>query len=155
MRFFLIIVITLVIDQLSKYFVQANMLCGESIPILSPVFYLTYIQNPGAAFGILAHQTLFFVVVTLIVIGIIFYIYQFVVKRNEYMYIALGLLTGGAIGNLIDRLRIGRVVDFLDFRIWPVFNLADTAIVLGAGILVYYVWKHGEKKEKINEDAEG
>lgn len=155
MRFFLIIMATLVVDQVSKYLVQINMLRGESIPIIAPIFYLTYIQNPGAAFGILANQTLFFVVVTVIVIGGILLGYRYIPFANEPIRVALGLIMGGALGNLIDRLRLGRVVDFLDFRVWPVFNLADTAIVLGAGILVWFVWKSGGEEEKVNGDAEG
>lgn len=154
LRFFLIIMATLAVDQVSKYLVQTNMLRGESIPIVAPVFYLTYIQNPGAAFGILANQTVFFVVVTLIVIGGILFGYRYVSAANENIRIALALVMGGAVGNLVDRLRIGRVVDFLDFRVWPVFNLADTAIVLGVVILVWYVWKSGGEEEKVNGDAE-
>lgn len=155
MRFILIIISTLAVDQVSKYLIQAHMLRGESIPIIPPVFYLTYIQNPGAAFGILANQTMFFITVTFIVIGGILLGYRYIPPAKEPVRIALGLIMGGALGNLIDRLRLGRVVDFLDFRVWPVFNLADTAIVLGTGILIWFVWKSDREKEKVDGDAEG
>jgi len=154
LRFLLIISATLALDQVSKYLVQTNMLRGESIPIIYSVFHLTYIQNPGAAFGILANQRVFFVAVTLLVLVGILVSYRYIPPSNEPMRIALGLITGGALGNFIDRLRLGRVVDFLDFRVWPVFNLADTAIVLGAGMLIWLIWKSGGYEEKVNGDAE-
>ncbi|MTI86103.1 MAG: signal peptidase II [Firmicutes bacterium] len=154
MRFLLIISAVLAVDQVSKYIVQMNMLRGESIPIIYSVFHLTYIQNPGAAFGIFANQRAFFVVVTVIVLAGILISYRYIPSSNEPMRVSLGLITGGALGNFIDRLRLGRVVDFLDFRVWPVFNLADTAIVIGAGLLIWQIWKSEGEEEKVNGDAE-
>jgi len=108
----------------------------ESIPIIPPVFYLTYIENPGAAFGVMAHRTGFFIITTFFVIGITLFFYRKIVK-STLMQLEIGLIIGGSLGNLADRIRIGQVVDFLDFRIWPVFNFADTAIVIGVGLLIW------------------
>ena len=108
----------------------------ETIPIIPNVFHLTYIENPGAAFGMMAHQTGFFIITTFLVIGITLFFYRKIVK-STLMQLEIGLIIGGSLGNLADRIRIGQVVDFLDFRIWPVFNFADTAIVIGVGLLIW------------------
>ena len=136
MYFWLTVILVLIVDQFSKYLLQLNMSLYESIPIIPSVFYLTYIENPGAAFGIMAHYTSFFIITTFLVIGITLYFYRKIVK-STFMQLEIGMIIGGSLGNLLDRIRIGAVVDFLDFRIWPVFNFADTAIVIGVGLLIY------------------
>lgn len=140
------IIFTMLLDQLSKLIVLRTMEQGQSIPIINNIFHLTYIQNPGAAFGLLAYRTAFFIVTTLaIVLGIIIF-YRRLGKKRGIFPVAMGLVVGGALGNLIDRLRYGKVVDFFDFRVWPVFNIADTAIVVGAGLLVLAMWNYEQKK---------
>lgn len=136
------------VDQASKAAVQMLMYQGESIPVAPPVFYLTYIMNPGAAFGLLAHQTSLFVTVTVLLVAGVLLGYRKLPPGRRLLRYGLGLVVGGALGNLADRLRYGRVVDFLDFRVWPVFNLADTAIVIGACFLVWELLKDTEKKPK-------
>ena len=118
-------------DQLVKYLVTHFMSLGESIPVIAGVFHLTYVLNAGAAFGIMENQRWFFIVTAaaFIILGACFY-YKLVKEGAFFRYGAMALL-GGAAGNLIDRLRGGLVIDFFDFRIWPVFNIADIAIVLG------------------------
>jgi signal peptidase II len=151
----LTIIITMLADQFSKFIVQRTMELGQSVPIVSNLFHLTYILNPGAAFGLLANRTVFFVIVTVVmVIGTIIYYIRSGQKRGA-LPIALGLLLGGALGNLVDRIRYGKVVDFIDFRVWPVFNLADTAIVTGTGLLVLILWLMDKKQsqEKVDSDA--
>lgn len=156
MYFFAIILATLLLDQASKAFVQRTMFLGESIPVVSSVFHITYVLNPGAAFGLLANRTSFFIVVTIAVVLAVLIGYRRIPKHQLLMRMALGLVVGGAVGNLIDRIRLGRVVDFLDFRIWPVFNLADTAIVIGAGLLLIEVWRDERRTgEKVSRDADG
>jgi signal peptidase II len=143
---FLLILATLVIDQATKAAVQALMYLGESIPVLPPVFYLTYIMNPGAAFGLLAYQKTLFVTVTVLLVAGVLLGYRKLPSGRPLLRYGLGLVLGGALGNLVDRLRFGRVVDFLDFRVWPVFNLADTAIVIGACLLVWELLGDYNKK---------
>lgn len=135
--FLLIVIATFLVDQLSKIIIQSLLGRGESIPVLPPLFYLTYVLNPGAAFGILANQTVLFIVAAILAIGGVMAGYRRLPAGRILLHLGLGLTVGGAAGNLADRLRFGQVVDFLDFRVWPVFNLADTAIVIGAGLLIW------------------
>ncbi|WP_062282705.1 signal peptidase II [Neomoorella mulderi] len=137
MPFLLLAALVLGIDQLSKYIIRANFQPNESLPVINSVFHLTYVNNPGAAFGLLAYKTPVFVSVTLLVAVIILVAYRFLPPGRILLRLALALMLGGALGNLIDRLRFGYVVDFLDFRIWPVFNLADIAIVSGVILLCW------------------
>jgi signal peptidase II len=135
MLLFLLAGIILILDQSSKFMICRAMTLNESIPVVRNVFHLTYIQNKGAAFGLFPCQTLFFIIVTLLVISLIIFFYKRMSGNRVLMSWALGFILGGAVGNLIDRIRLQAVIDFLDFRIWPVFNLADSAITVGAIIL--------------------
>lgn len=144
--FYVVLLLTFILDQASKMFIMATMYRGQSIPVFEDIFHITFILNPGAAFGMLANRTVFFVVVTVLVIaGVVIFQWKSGRKRGLLPW-SLGLIAGGALGNLVDRVRFGEVVDFLDFRIWPVFNLADSAIVVGAGLLLIFLWKADNKK---------
>ena len=128
--FFGIALLVLVADQASKALVQWHLPLGESFPSYSWV-RLTHIENSGAAFGLLAGQgPLLAVTATIGIVALLLY-YRFPAFSGAYTRLALGLQLGGATGNLVDRLRLGYVVDFIDFRVWPIFNLADSAIVVG------------------------
>ena len=129
-----------VIDQLTKAYIVQTMQLHESIPIIPGYFSLTYIRNPGAAFGILASshsafRLIFFVTTSLFAIGLLAMIFFRLKSDDWWGHLTIASILGGAIGNLIDRLRFGEVVDFLDFYIngyhWPAFNVADSAISLG------------------------
>ncbi len=136
---FLLAALVVALDQGSKLVVAGRLPRGQSLPVIPGVFHITYSLNPGAAFGVLAHQTAFFVVIT---IGVLAAIAAFLLKERRLdrgLAAALGLAFGGAAGNLVDRLRWGAVVDFLDFRVWPVFNLADVAIVAGAALIALHL----------------
>lgn len=114
---------------------------GQSLPVIKGIFHITYVLNPGAAFGMLEHQRWFFILVALaaVLFGAAFY--KKLQQESFLMRSGAGLLLGGAVGNLADRIQSGLVVDFLDFRIWPVFNIADIAICAGAGILIFDIWQ--------------
>ncbi len=129
---FLIAGLVVIIDQITKAQAVANLKVGESHPIINKFFYLTLVQNTGAAFGLFKNQAAFFVVISIIAI---IFIAFFLRKNKTGLNLPLALILGGAIGNLIDRLRFGYVVDFLDFRVWPVFNFADSCISVGAFLL--------------------
>ncbi|MCL6635880.1 MAG: signal peptidase II [Peptococcaceae bacterium] len=148
---FFIAAAVFLLDQASKLAVQAAMYHGESIPVAPPVFFITYVLNPGAAFGLLANQNTLFISVSVILVLGVLVAYKRVASSRAMVKAALGLVVGGALGNLVDRLRFGMVVDFLDFRVWPVFNLADSAIVVGAVLLAWEILKNadggGRKKE--------
>lgn len=131
-----------VLDQLVKWIVQQHMVWGESIPLISGVFHLTYIINLGAAFGILAYQRWFFLAIVILLFGAFFFFRKRIPKEPRYFSAAIGMLLGGALGNAIDRVRISGVVDFFDFRIWPIFNVADIFICVGVALIVFYFWRH-------------
>lgn len=139
---------TVFLDQITKIVVQTRMVEHESIPLIQNILHLTYILNPGAAFGMLAHQTEFFIVITSAVIIGIAYFYTNVPPEQVFFRLGLALQAGGAAGNLIDRLRTGLVVDFIDFRVWPVFNLADSAITVGVILLSYSLLFLSESDDK-------
>ena len=129
--------ILIVLDQLVKYYVQSLMQVGMSIPMIPDAFHITYILNPGAAFGILKNYQFVFVLAAIALIIAVGFIYPKIQPKIPLMIGGIGLLVGGAIGNLIDRIRIGLVIDYLDFRIWPVFNIADIGICVGVACIVY------------------
>lgn len=123
------------------------MTLGESIPVINDVFHLTYLHNPGGAFGILAYRTWFFILVALVVVLLIFGFLRHVrPPGNSWLTAALALQLGGTLGNLLDRIRQGYVIDFLDFRFWPVFNLADTSIVVGVFLLLWQLSRNYREK---------
>ncbi|MCW2277231.1 signal peptidase II [Heliophilum fasciatum] len=126
----------LALDRWSKYLVQSRMAEHESIPLWPDVFHLTYILNPGAAFGIFAHQRWLFIGITvLVLLGILLAAWK-LTDDHVLLRLGLALQAGGAVGNFIDRVQSGLVIDFLDFRIWPIFNIADIAITVGVALLI-------------------
>jgi signal peptidase II len=132
-------VLVVLTDQLTKRLAEDRLRDQRSVPIVDDILRLTYVQNRGAAFGLLQDQTTFFVLVGILVIGVIAASYRYLPRSGFLLHLALGLQLGGAIGNLIDRVRQGYVVDFVDFGYhsnwWPVFNVADSAIVVGVALL--------------------
>jgi signal peptidase II len=126
-------------DQVTKRLAEDRLRDQRSVPVVDDILRLTYVENRGAAFGLLQDQTTFFVLVGILVIGVIAASYRYLPRSGFLLHLALGLQLGGAIGNLIDRIRQGYVVDFVDFGYranwWPVFNVADSAIVIGVALL--------------------
>ncbi len=149
MRLLAIIVgITVLFDQLTKRLVAEFMEIGQTITVINNFFYLTYLRNPGAAFGMLPYQTAFFIAITLVVAVLILYYYRLLSEDHRWLRTGLALQLGGALGNLIDRVTGGYVIDFLDFTIWPpVFNLADSAIVVGIGFFIIAFWRDIDFRE--------
>ncbi len=159
MWYLLIATLVVVLDQLSKAIILANFQLYEVRAVIPGFFNLVYVQNPGAAFSFLAEvdspwRHYFFVVVSLgAVAGLSWYYFScrtgIGAKKAAF---AVGLLAGGAVGNLIDRIRLGVVTDFLDFYYdswhWPAFNVADSAICVGAGLLVIFNIFFDNKKQK-------
>lgn len=137
MLLLLIAAFVVVVDQLTKYLVTSNMIEGMGIPIVDGIFHLTFILNPGAAFGILENNRWFFVITALSVLLFLFYYRRIIMAEPKVVQVGTALFAGGAMGNLLDRIRTGLVVDFFDFRIWPIFNMADIAICLGVGLILW------------------
>jgi len=132
--------IIILIDQLSKFFVRTNFQLNQSIPVIDNIFHLTYIQNTGAGFGILKSQALILIFISVAVIGIILYNFDKIKNNETSLQILAGFVLGGTIGNLINRLAYGHVIDFLDFQIWPIFNFADSFVTIGVIGLIIYLW---------------
>ena len=140
--FYTVLIIWLLLDQLTKYYVMNHFAIGESVSVIQNVFHLTYIINRGAAFGMLANQRWFFLVVAFILI-IVYAIYHKKVNRGPIsLRIGSALLISGAIGNGIDRYVLHGVVDFFDFRIWPIFNVADIGICVGVACVIYHLLRN-------------
>lgn len=134
-------------DQFSKVLIRRLFSPGQSISILG-FFKITHVKNPGAAFGLLPNHQLIFSITTFVVVVLIFFYYRRLKPSERAVKFALGLELGGAVGNLVDRLFFGQVTDFLDFRIWPVFNLADIAIVAGLLVLGWAICRsYGKQSE--------
>jgi signal peptidase II len=143
----LIAIIVLILDQWTKFYIKATMLPGMSIPVFDNIFHITYVLNPGAAFGILEHQTAFFIIVAICMLIATVYFYRYLAVKHQMLKIGIALMAGGAVGNVIDRVKTGYVVDFFDFRIWPVFNIADIAIVTGVSFIIFYLLYFSQKEE--------
>ena len=140
----LVALAVLALDQLAKWLVATNLELGESVaPLaaLSRLFSITYVTNTGAAFGLLREGSTLFVFVAIVVSAIIVLYVRKLPADQQLVRVALGLQLGGALGNLIDRLRLGHVVDFIDVKFWPVFNVADSAIVIGVALLAIAFWR--------------
>lgn len=144
---------------MSKYLVLRRLSLGESwspVPGLDQWISVTHVINPGAAFGLFPDQGGLFVVIAIVVVVAILAYYRYLPSHNWLVRFSLGLQLGGALGNLADRLQYGYVIDFIDFKIWPVFNLADVAIVTGVGILAYFLMQESEKgSEELLQSGDG
>jgi signal peptidase II len=138
--------VSLSLDLVSKYFVETHLHFGDKREVIEGFFYLTHVRNPGAAFGLFAtapavFRLTFFIGISIVAIGIIISFFRKLAPGDRLSALALGSILGGAIGNLVDRIRYGEVVDFLHFRLWkgyswPDFNFADSFIVVGVALLV-------------------
>lgn len=144
MYFLIPFFLLLIADQATKHFIRSTMLEGQSIPVIENIFHITYIENPGAAFGILANHRILFLLLTALIVGVMVYLYLCLQNKKSLTAISLGIVVSGAIGNFIDRFMQGTVTDFLDFRIWPIFNIADIAICLGLVLICYFVIIKGD-----------
>ena len=139
--FFLTALLVVAADQLSKIWIQANIAFGQSLFDVG-FFRLTHVRNTGAAFGLFQGQSFTLMILAIVGIGVVLFYALFVYRRlpfvgNMLSKLALGLVLGGTVGNLIDRLRFGYVTDFFDFGFWPAFNVADSMIVIGVMIFAY------------------
>ncbi len=141
-------IIILAMDLATKYWAYNHLREVRSIPVIENIFHLTYVENRGAAFGILQDQRWVFVVVTIAtLIFILWYLYN-MEPEIRLLRIGLNLIFVGAVGNLIDRIYLGFVVDFIDFRIFPVWNVADMAIVIGTVITIAVIIFYEKAIEK-------
>jgi signal peptidase II len=136
----------LICDRLSKFLVMNRMIEGESIPIIPSFLYLTYVRNQGAAFGFLQGQVIFLSAIAVVCLLFILTQWKKIMERGPFVRWGVVISLVGAIGNLIDRLRWGAVIDFVDVIIFPpIFNIADVAIVFGVALLFWEVLVNDRK----------
>ena len=144
-------IIFIIIDQVSKIIVVNNLTNNKSIEVIKSFFYLTYTNNQGAAFSILTGRRILLILVALVVIGVLIYYVRKNKIEGKVNKIALSLVIGGSIGNLIDRILRGAVIDFIDVKIFgynfPIFNLADTFIVIGVFLLIIEMFRKEHKND--------
>lgn len=139
---------TVVLDQITKLLMTGLLELHQAMEVVPHFFNLTYVRNTGAAFGLLSRapesfRIPFFIIIPLVALTVIILIFKKTKETELLMITSLSLILGGAIGNFIDRVRFGYVVDFIDFHWfnkyhWPAFNIADTAIVIGVALLIFY-----------------
>ena len=154
---FIVVAVVLTLDQVTKAIVRANIpFGGQWMPLewLAPYFRFVNWNNTGAAFGLFQNGGLIFGIMAVIVSGVIVYYYPQIPRENKWMRIALAMQMAGALGNLIDRLRFGPVTDFISVGSFAVFNVADSSITVGVGILILAMWIDERKeKQKLKEEA--
>lgn len=135
-------------DQITKALILKSMPLYHSVSVIPGFFNITHIHNPGGAFGFLASQsstlrTIVFLLISSLAVGLVLWFYKQTPKTHPWLASAFAMIFGGAIGNLIDRIRFGKVVDFLDFYLgnlhWPAFNIADSAISIGITVFVIHL----------------
>lgn len=147
--------VVLALDMLTKYIVQQTLSLYQQVPVIGDFFRLTYIHNPGAAFGLHLgpYSRFIFLSLALVALGVLFVMYRGTPANDRLRLFAIGAIAGGALGNVVDRIRSAEgVVDFLDFGIgnlrWPVFNVADTAVTVGAVLLLASLWAEDRQRER-------
>lgn len=152
MRYSLLTATVILADQATKYWVRRAIPSGASRPVIPGLIHLTHVENTGAAFGMLRGHTPLLIAITAIVL-ILSFLYRKSLRQERPLF-RLGYTLGlaGAVGNLVDRLVLGRVTDFIDLRIWPVFNLADISISVGALLLAWGILVEPHNKERPDDE---
>ena len=152
---------SLSLDVLTKYLVTRHLVFSDRVEVVEGFFYLTHVRNPGAAFGLFAtwHSEWrlgFFIGISLLALGIVVSFFRKLAPGDRLSALALGFISGGAVGNLIDRIAYGEVIDFLDVYYegwhWPAFNVADSAISVGAAILIAESFLHRDAPRERGAD---
>lgn len=147
----IVAIVILIIDQLTKKIITATMNIGDSYEVIPHFLNITSHRNNGAAWGILSGKMEFFYIITLIILAVLIIFYIKETKYNAFMQVAISLLFAGALGNFIDRLFNGEVVDFIDTNIFgydfPIFNIADSSLTIGVIFVIIALVKDATKKE--------
>jgi len=143
--FYLALITVFILDQVLKTAINFFMLPGQSIPIIKNVLHLTYVQNHGAAFGLFYGQQSFLLLVGIVALALILYLH-FNLWSHDFAQLALGFIWGGSLGNFVDRFFKHFVIDYVDFRVFPVFNLADIMINVGVALLIWKLFFKGGRR---------
>ncbi|MBW2985591.1 signal peptidase II [Candidatus Woesearchaeota archaeon] len=133
-------IIIIIIDQLTKYLAKSNLDLHQSIPIIKDFFHITLTTNTGIGFGLLRDNNALISFITIIILGSILFYYDELPKKGK-AHLSIVMIISGALSNLMDRIFLGHIVDFIDFRVWPIFNIADACITLGILYMFFYYSK--------------
>jgi signal peptidase II len=156
--FLSILVVGVALDQITKLLVVRWLTLGDQVPVIEGFFNLVLVYNRGAAFGLFSNLSmefawLFFIITTSLVLGVVTFLWWRLPEDKTLAAVGYSLIFAGAVGNLIDRVRLGEVIDFLDFHIgryhWPAFNVADSLVCLGAGFLLWFIFQE-EKSQDVS-----
>ncbi len=147
---YLLIVVIVLLDQITKFSVRGLMYIGESIPVIEDIFHITYVQNRGAAFSLFSGSGVMLIIIPIAALSLAIWYMEKHKSEHWTLTLSLCLIISGGLGNLIDRVFMGFVTDMFDFRIWPVFNVADIAVCLGAGFLILYTLAFYGKTSEAN-----
>ncbi len=157
-RYRLLLIVSLsilLLDQATKLYIDSAFRLHESVTVLENFFHITYVRNKGAAFGIFADSAFripFFITISIIAVGGLLWYYRKLTPEQKWLQYGVSLILSGAVGNLIDRVRFGEVIDFLDVHWyrhhWPAFNVADSAITVGVAILIIDMWFEERRKKR-------
>lgn len=154
MVYIIIGILALILDIISKQWAVSNIIGTNGIPIIENVFHLTYLENTGVAFGMLQDKRAIFITMSIIVLVILAIYFYMATNKNVWLKLGTALIFSGSIGNMIERVSKGYVVDFLDFRLinFPIFNVADIAVCVGAGaLIIYFMFFADRDDEKTTE----
>lgn len=136
MFFYILGIILIALDQITKSSVMGKLNLRQSIPIIDGMLHFTYVRNTGIAFSLFPRMNIVIIILSTITVFLLFHIYRKTSADNLLTKASLIFIASGAIGNLIDRVQYSAVIDFIDFRIWPIFNLADAFIVIGVAVII-------------------
>ena len=133
-------ILIIILDQITKYIAKSSLELNQSIPIIKNFFHITLTTNTGAGFGLLKDNNSVITFITILILGFILFYYDKLPKKGKE-HISIVLIVSGALSNLFDRIFLGHIIDFIDLRIWPIFNIADSCITIGVIYLVFYYMK--------------
>lgn len=155
MGYIVLSIFILIVDIMTKLVAELNLRSVDTIPLWNNVFHLTYVENRGIAFGMFSDARLVFIVISILVLAALAVLYSKIGFRTRWLKVGTALIYGGAIGNLMERLAKGYVVDFLDFRLihFPVFNVADIAVCVGAVMLMIHFFISDKAEEQAKREA--
>ena len=143
----LVAVTIILVERFVKFYVTENLFMYESIPVLDNILMITRIENTGAGFGMLSGQNWLFIISACIVLLMIVYFYDHIIY-DRLLVFATAFILGGTVGNMMDRVFFGRVIDYIDLSFWPTFNLSDASLVVGISLLIYYIYLWRNEPEK-------
>jgi len=150
----IIALLVVFVDQCTKLLVRSILGTSHQLTIIKNIFYISFIENTGAAFGTFQGQNVILTIISIVIIGYILWYYQ-KIPNNLVVRLSGGFILGGALGNLIDRILLGKVTDFLQLTFWPTFNIADSAILVGVigALYYYYVIEHKERFKRTEKTS--